>query len=261
MCFPKPILAGAMDGSGASAPTTRTTSRGRTGPIAALSGVFLVLLAATATGAPVTTRGALAARSPRPVPRHGQRRNLHEAAGRVRVGIVGGQEAPAGSFPWLAFIEDDLGGGNYDLCTGTVVSSSVVLTAGHCAEDITTGTHDPASGFAVVTGALDWADTATGQVSGVSQTAVYPSFDPNTLHGDAAVLELSTPTTAPAIPLATTSSFLVPGARDAMAGWGRSYRCQVRLRVIPKPGAPHMMVVATGLGCGWPSARSARRVL
>ncbi|MGH2868014.1 MAG: S1 family peptidase [Solirubrobacteraceae bacterium] len=186
----------------------------------ALSGVVLVLLATIATGAPVTTRGALAARNPTAVSRHGQRRNVHEVAGPFRKSIVGGQTAPAGSFPWLAFIEDNLGGGNYALCTGTVVSSNVVLTAGHCAEDITTGAQRPASGFAVVTGTLDWTDAATRQVSSVSQAAIYPGFDPNPLHGDAAVLELSTPTTAPAIPLATTSSFLVPGARAAMAGWG-----------------------------------------
>lgn len=40
---------------------------------------------------------------------------------------------------------------------------------------------------------------------------------------------------------------------------GRSYRCQVRVRLIPKPGLPHMMVVETiGRGCAV-SARSARR--
>ncbi len=34
------------------------------------------------------------------------------------------------------------------------------------------------------------------------------------------MLELSTPTAAPAVPLATTSSFLLPGATAVMAGWG-----------------------------------------
>ena len=40
---------------------------------------------------------------------------------------------------------------------------------------------------------------------------------------------------------------------------GRSYRCQARVRLIPKPGLPHMMVVETiGRGCEV-SARSAWR--
>jgi hypothetical protein len=49
--------------------------------------------------------------------------------------------------------------------------------------------------------------------------------------------------------------------RASLARLGRSYRCQVRIRLIPKPGLPHMMVVETaGCGCAV-SARSARREL
>jgi secreted trypsin-like serine protease len=177
--------------------------------------VLLVLLTATATGAPAPTRGAPEARSPYQVLRHAERRRFYGAGGRLRAAIVGGQDAPGGIFPSLAFIVDDLGGGSYELCSGTVIASNVVLTAGHCAEDITTGTQDPANGFAVVTGALDWTDTTTRHVSGVSQTAVYPGFDPTTGHGDAAVLELSTPTTAPAIrsPARARSSSPAPEMR------------------------------------------------
>ncbi len=43
---------------------------------------------------------------------------------------------------------------------------------------------------------------------------------------------------------------------------GRSYRCQVRCRVMPMGPAPQMMVVVrAGRGRGWRSARSAWRVL
>jgi len=42
---------------------------------------------------------------------------------------------------------------------------------------------------------------------------------------------------------------------------GRSYRCQVRVRLIPKPGLPHMMVVETAGRGGVVSARSAWREL
>jgi hypothetical protein len=43
--------------------------------------------------------------------------------------------------------------------------------------------------------------------------------------------------------------------------WGRSYRCQVRLRVIPEPGLPHMIATAWRGAGGLVLARSARREL
>jgi len=65
----------------------------------------------------------------------------------------------------MAFIEYQSSLRNSYLCSGTVVSPNVVLTAGHCAVDKTTGiTRNPA-GFAVVTGAADWTDTSNRQVS------------------------------------------------------------------------------------------------
>jgi secreted trypsin-like serine protease len=88
--------------------------------------------------------------------------------------IVGGQPVPAGVFPQLAFIQDELAPGIFTACSGTVLSSNVVLTAGHCVADETTGAIQPASGFSVATGIPNLADTATGQVSGVSQVIPYP---------------------------------------------------------------------------------------
>ena len=100
-------------------------------------------------------------------------------------------------FPQLAFIQDQVSPSDYELCTGTVLSSNVVLTAGHCAQNETTGTVDPATGFEVVTGQPNLAGSLVGHVSAVSNVIVYPSYDPVTHDGDAALLELSTPTTAP----------------------------------------------------------------
>ena len=53
-------------------------------------------------------------------------------------------------------------------------------------------------------------------------------------------------------------------ARQLFEPWtclGRSYRCQVRLRVSPKPGLPHMIATAWRGAGGLVSARSARREL
>lgn len=139
----------------------------------------------------------------------------------VRPSIVGGSGAANGSFPWLAHILF-VAGTQLELCSGTVISADLVLTAGHCAEDLSTQTLIPTGSYRVTTGRLDWTETATGQVSGVSRTIVYPGFDPTTLQHDAALLVLSTPTTAPPIALDTSTSgqLLSAGRLDLSAGWG-----------------------------------------
>jgi secreted trypsin-like serine protease len=120
----------------------------------------------------------------------------------------------------MAYIQGDTTAGQGFACSGTVISSNLILTAGHCAFDLTTSTADPASGYLVATGASDWA-TAT-QISTVSQTFLAPGYDPATSESDAAILQLATPTSAPALALATASqsSFVEAGDGLAMAGWG-----------------------------------------
>jgi hypothetical protein len=123
----------------------------------------------------------------------------------------------------MAFIAYfDAGGNALFNCTGTVVAPNVVLTAGHCGVDDTTGAPLDPAGFAVVTGSVDWTDTAQRQVSPVSQVIVNPSWDPVTDTFDAALLVLTRPTTAPAIPLATNAGAYLDqaGTPAYIAGWG-----------------------------------------
>jgi secreted trypsin-like serine protease len=88
--------------------------------------------------------------------------------------------------------------------------------------DEATGVADQAAGYAVVTGTLDW--TSPGrQVSSVSRTIINPVYNPGTGDGDAALLVLSTPTTAPAVALAGDPGdlpLLQPGTAAQIAGWG-----------------------------------------
>jgi secreted trypsin-like serine protease len=141
---------------------------------------------------------------------------------RIRTQIVGGQAAATGSLPQLAYVQYQGPPGQSHSCTGTVVSPKLVLTAGHCVQDETTGDLDPAAGFLVATGRLSITDPSTGQVGAVSNVIPYPYFDPTTHDHDAALLELSAPTTAPAIALANAgdSSLSQPGAEVEIAGWG-----------------------------------------
>jgi Trypsin len=121
-------------------------------------------------------------------------------------------------FPSLAFILDKRGE-VLGQCTGTVVAPTLILTAGHCAENIETGVvHEP-SGYSVVTGNVDWA-VPERQILSVSRVIPYPGFLRSVDYGDAALLELSTPTTAPAIGLATDLAGMPAGTAALIAGWG-----------------------------------------
>ncbi len=145
-----------------------------------------------------------------------------DAAPRVRAhaAIVGGQSAQPGSFPWMAYILD-VRGSSVDQCSGTVVAPNLVLTAGHCAEDVENGVVDEPSGYQVVTGNVDWAaPPAERQLSGVSRVIVCGCFDRHTTIGDVALLQLSTPTSAPAITLAASPP---AGTPALLAGWGETY--------------------------------------
>jgi hypothetical protein len=141
------------------------------------------------------------------------RRSAHAA-------IVGGQSAQPGTFPWMAYVLD-VTGDTAEQCSGTVVAPNLVLTAGHCAENVQTGVVDEASGYQVTTGNVDWAAPETErQVSAVTRVIVCGCFDRHTTVGDVALLQLSTPTSAPPITLASSPP---AGTAALLAGWGRTY--------------------------------------
>ena len=149
----------------------------------------------------------------------------HATAPPFRPNIVGGSTAPQGTWGFMAFIVHSDASGNPDfLCSGTVVSPNVVLTAGHCTVDGATGMPFSASGYAVVTGAVDWTDASRRQVSPVSRVIPNPGYNLATTTGDAGLLVLSVPITAPAIRLAGSSDQqqLQPGTGAGIAGWGNT---------------------------------------
>jgi hypothetical protein len=142
---------------------------------------------------------------------------------RAHAAVINGTQATAGTWPWLAFVANIQAS---TACSGTVIAPMVVLTAAHCAEDMSTGTVYPAAAFRVVTGSLDWTATAAaGQVLGVSSVEIDPGFAPSTLDDDAALLILDTPTQSPALPLADASDegLLSAGTPVMIAGWGYTY--------------------------------------
>jgi trypsin len=136
--------------------------------------------------------------------------------------IIGGDVAAIADFPSLAFIAAQTGKNQGFACTGTVISPRVILTAAHCVEDLSLGGFTPAPDYKVATGRANPGKDETGNVLRVSGTHVFPGFDPGTTLGDAALLVLASPTSAPAIPLAATtdSALYEGGAEVLLAGWG-----------------------------------------
>jgi secreted trypsin-like serine protease len=136
--------------------------------------------------------------------------------------IIGGDVASIEAFPALAYIAAQTGKDEGFACTGTVIAPRVVLTAAHCVEDLEVGGFTVAADYAVATGRATPRKEGTGNVLKVSETHVFPGFDPGNTHGDAALLVLSTPSPAPPIALAGSgdSPLYEGGAQVLLAGWG-----------------------------------------
>lgn len=146
------------------------------------------------------------------------------ASAGARASIVGGTTALSEEWPWAAFILAADQKGEGFSCTGTVIAPTLVLTAGHCVEDIVTGKKTPVAQYVVVTGSRDIRDPALRQVSRVSRTIPYPHFNRFKVHGDAGLLVLATPTSVPTIALAgpEDAGLLAANTPTWIAGWGLS---------------------------------------
>jgi secreted trypsin-like serine protease len=134
---------------------------------------------------------------------------------RAHATVINGQLA-TGPGP-LAVLATD----NDGLCSGSVISSNVVLTAAHCVHDLDTGQVLDASSFVVQTGATTLFVQNVGAFSRTSRVVSYP-WSSSSRSGDLALLQLATPTSSPSMPLAgaADSALLTPGTGTVLEGWG-----------------------------------------
>ncbi len=174
------------------------TQPGRRPPLAAIGATLLALTLLLALAGPAQARAG------------------------ARASIVGGAPASSAEWPWAAFVLALDRHDNGYICTGTVIAPTLVLTAGHCVEDIATGKRTPIGRYTVVTGSSDIRNKSQRQLSRVSKAALFPGFNRFKLHGDAGLLILKTPTTAPPLALAgpEDAALLAPRQATGIAGWG-----------------------------------------
>jgi trypsin len=135
--------------------------------------------------------------------------------------VIGGHNATVAQYPSLAYIEGVQATAGY-ACTGTVVAPRVILTAGHCVEDIESSSIVPPNEIGVATGVSNLTKIPLANISEVVQVLAYPNFDPTKLQGDAGLLILAAPVAAPPIALATSADAALyePGTELTIAGWG-----------------------------------------
>jgi secreted trypsin-like serine protease len=137
--------------------------------------------------------------------------------------IVGGTDAPAGKYPYVAEVNID---GGLFLCSGTLVTPTIVITAGHCSSvtgAIEKGTPIGQPGQ-LITVTLGSNKAGQGQDFAVKNVTVNPDYN-FLLNGsgyDVSILELSTPASFPTVKVAGKGeeSLWKAGTMATIAGWG-----------------------------------------
>ncbi|XP_075891686.1 transmembrane protease serine 9-like [Nelusetta ayraudi] len=129
--------------------------------------------------------------------------------------IVGGEDAPAGSWPWQASLQR-FGG---HVCGGSLINSEWVMSAAHCFSSPAT------SGWQISLGRDNLQGSNPNEVSrSVSTIILHPDYDSNTNDNDMALLRLSSPVTFTdyirPVCLAASDSVFNNGSDSWVTGWG-----------------------------------------
>ena len=130
--------------------------------------------------------------------------------------IVGGHDAAAGAYPSVAEITF----GQSFLCTGTLISPTWVLTAGHCGSMTGAAVASPASWPApLIDVRIGSNKSGQGEKVPVSRAVVEPNYLANSGY-DITLLQLSRASTKAPTKVANDGAIWSPGTLETIAGWG-----------------------------------------
>jgi trypsin len=136
------------------------------------------------------------------------------AAPRAHRSVVGGVPTNTAQWPFAVAIFRK----GHMHCSGSVISPTRVLTAGHCVDGFNL------ANFQVIVGRTTLRDTSSGQAIGVVSGRVHPDFEQTGLH-DVATLDLAQPVSVTPVALATpdvNAATTSPGSILQVAGYGAS---------------------------------------
>jgi len=140
-------------------------------------------------------------------------RKTKAANGTYHIEIVNGQQAEACYWKWQAGLKQ----GTMPFCGGMLIDKQWVLTAAHCAEtsnspgfDVALGDYQPKR------------SSGNEQVRAATQVIRHPSYNPNTMDWDLAMVKLSSPVSMTSCvgTVALPSSNVAAGTECWISGWG-----------------------------------------
>ncbi len=145
--------------------------------------------------------------------------------------IIGGQPASIEQYPWQVYIEGEYDEGSsivHTQCGGSILSSTLILTAAHCTDLDGSTQPVPAADYLVMAGdSYDYLPSGTMQVRSVAAIRRDPLYSISPVSDDVALMELNSPLTlspsvhAEAISVVAESQPPAPGTSLQISGYGK----------------------------------------
>ncbi len=163
----------------------------------------------------------------------------------IEAKIINGKQSKSDAWPWMAFIQINVGNGMVRRCGGTLIAPQWILTAAHCLEDMLSAT--------VLLGRNNIRGRG-GEVISVSDFVIHPEYTSD-IYSDAdiALLHLERPSSIKPVSLANDFDFQLEEGKRALAiGWGLTHQADDAVgdkNVLPEHLQEVKLTINSGYGC------------